>query len=154
MVFCDFLRVQDSFVSTKLPFSAVEPPKTDHGTIGAPFATQQAAFDFFAGWGRTAGGFAVPRGHDKFSGVSFKKELIFEVLNIKSSSTSDINKLFAPERLEKAPRAKAWLNSKGETNDDSFRKMTTIGLKKYLQEDHRKPWSRTQVSKIRIGKRG
>ncbi|KAJ7795350.1 hypothetical protein B0H14DRAFT_2621019 [Mycena olivaceomarginata] len=77
-------------------------------------------------------------GHDKFSGVSFKKELIFEILNIKSSSTSDINKLFAPEGLEKAPRAKAWVNSKGETNDDSFRKMTTIGFKKYLQEDHRK----------------
>ncbi|KAJ7688939.1 hypothetical protein B0H14DRAFT_3051652 [Mycena olivaceomarginata] len=102
------------------------------------YLLQQAAFDFFAGWGRTAGGFAVPRGHDKFSGVSFKKELIFEVLNIKSSSTSDINKLFAPERLEKAPRAKAWVNSKGETNDDSFRKTTTIGFKKYLQEDHRK----------------
>ncbi|KAJ7873630.1 hypothetical protein B0H14DRAFT_3860017 [Mycena olivaceomarginata] len=109
------------------------------------YLLQQAAFDFFAGWGRTAGGFAVPRGHDKISGVSFKKELIFEVLNIKSSSTSDINKLFAPERLEKAPKAKAWVNSKGETNDDSFRKMTTIGFKKYLQEDHRKvrklgPW--------------
>ncbi|KAJ7873634.1 hypothetical protein B0H14DRAFT_3131234 [Mycena olivaceomarginata] len=102
------------------------------------YLLQQAAFDFFAGWGRTAGGFAVPRGHDKISGVSFKKELIFEVLNIKSSSTSDINKLFAPERLEKAPKAKAWVNSKGETNDDSFRKMTTIGFKKYLQEDHRK----------------
>ncbi|KAJ7818125.1 hypothetical protein B0H14DRAFT_2601547 [Mycena olivaceomarginata] len=57
------------------------------------YLLQQAAFDFFAGWGRTAGGFAVPRGHDKFSGVSFKKELIFEVLNIKSSSTSDINRL-------------------------------------------------------------
>jgi hypothetical protein len=77
-------------------------------------------------------------GHDKFSGVSFKKELIFEVLNIKSSSTSEINKLFAPEGLEKALKAKAWVNSKGETNDDSFRKMTTIGFKKYLQEDHRK----------------
>ncbi|KAJ7939703.1 hypothetical protein B0H13DRAFT_1850469 [Mycena leptocephala] len=55
------------------------------------YLLQQAAFDFFAGWGRTAGGFAVPRGHDKFSGVSFKKELIFEVLNIKSSSTSSIH---------------------------------------------------------------
>ncbi|KAJ7722910.1 hypothetical protein B0H14DRAFT_2642028 [Mycena olivaceomarginata] len=71
----------------------------------------QAAFDFFAGWGRTAGGFIVPRGHDKFSGVSFKKELIIEVLNIKSSSTSEINKLFAPEGLEKAPKAKAWVTS-------------------------------------------
>ncbi|KAJ7328071.1 hypothetical protein DFH08DRAFT_967830 [Mycena albidolilacea] len=59
---------------------------------------------FLAG-GRMAGWFVVPRGHDKFSGVSFKKELIFEVLNIKSSSTSEINKLFAPEGLEKAPKS-------------------------------------------------
>jgi hypothetical protein len=63
-------------------------------------------------------------GHEKFSGVSFKKELILEVLNIKSSSTSDINKLFAPERLEKALKAKAWVNSKGETNDHRLQKIS------------------------------
>ncbi|KAJ7318783.1 hypothetical protein DFH08DRAFT_819671 [Mycena albidolilacea] len=82
------------------------------------YLLQQATFDF-AGWGRTAGGFIVPRGHDKFSGVSFKKELIFEVLNIKSSSTSEI-KLFAPEGLEKAPKVKAWVNTVGDSPTQQF----------------------------------
>ncbi|KAJ7789523.1 hypothetical protein B0H14DRAFT_3891800 [Mycena olivaceomarginata] len=60
-------------------------------------------------------GSPFPKAMRNFPASSFKKELILEVLNIKSSSTSDINKLFAPERLEKAPKAKAWVNSKGET---------------------------------------
>ncbi|KAF8194865.1 hypothetical protein K438DRAFT_1968804 [Mycena galopus ATCC 62051] len=100
---------------------------------------QQAVFEFFAGWGRTGGGFVVPAGCAGFSGVTFKKDFIHNILNIKSSSTSDIDKWFAPELLEKAPKAKAWVDSKGKTNDTTFRHMKSACFKEYLQEDHRKP---------------
>ncbi|KAF8157550.1 hypothetical protein K438DRAFT_1777196 [Mycena galopus ATCC 62051] len=99
---------------------------------------QQAVFEFFAGWGRTGGGFVVPAGHADFSGVIFKKDFIHEVLYIKSSSTSDIDKWCAPELLEKAPKAKAWVNSKSKMNDTIFRNMKSARFKEYLQEYHRK----------------
>ncbi|KAJ6536930.1 hypothetical protein B0H19DRAFT_379796 [Mycena capillaripes] len=72
-------------------------------------------------------------------GLQFlKKELILqETLNIKTSSTADIDRWFTPEMLEKTPKAKAWVTNKGKDRDARFRKMKSSQFKKYLQEDHR-----------------
>ncbi|KAJ6455271.1 hypothetical protein C8R47DRAFT_1166293 [Mycena vitilis] len=102
---------------------------------------QEAAIEFLtlAKWGRTHGGFAVPRGLVPYVGVKFEKKfLLEEALNIKTSSTADIDKYFTPEALEKAPKARAWVMSKGVEHNDRFRKMKSARFKEYVQQDHRK----------------
>ncbi|KAJ7614263.1 hypothetical protein DFH06DRAFT_1344216 [Mycena polygramma] len=102
---------------------------------------QEAVMDFLTEgkWSRTNGGFVVPRGVDPYAGVKFEKKfLLHEALNIKTSSTSDIDKYFTPDALANAPKAKAWVMSKGKEYDDRFRKMKSARFKEYIQGDHRK----------------
>jgi hypothetical protein len=76
-------------------------------------------------------------GYKEFDGVSFKKDFVYEVLNIKSSSASDTDKWFSPNMLENAPAAKEWVATGGGTHDARFNKMKSARFKEYLREDHR-----------------
>jgi hypothetical protein len=77
------------------------------------------------------------RGSAQYAGVKFKKNfLLEEVLNIKTSSTSEIDKWFAPELLQDSSKALAWVESKGVTNDSLFRNMKSSRFKDYLKGDH------------------
>ncbi|KAJ7940033.1 hypothetical protein B0H13DRAFT_2300097 [Mycena leptocephala] len=67
-------------------------------------------------------------------GVRFKKDFLYEVLKIKSSSTTEIDGWFAPKMLEGAPKARAWVESDGVDNNNKFEKMKTSEFKKYLTE--------------------
>ncbi|KAJ7919940.1 hypothetical protein B0H13DRAFT_2427629 [Mycena leptocephala] len=89
-------------------------------------------------WSLTHGGFRVPRGSSEYPGIKFKKEFFLEkALNLKTSSTADIDKYFTPEMLQNDPDALAWVESGGKTNDSSFRKMKSARFKEHIQEDHR-----------------
>ncbi|KAJ7312272.1 hypothetical protein DFH08DRAFT_943676 [Mycena albidolilacea] len=107
------------------------------GQMRERYMLQRAIFEFLTGWGRTGGGFTVPKGYQELDGVSFKKDFVYEVLNIKSSSASDTDKWFSPNMLENAPAAKEWVATGGGTHDDRFNKMKSARFKEYLREDHR-----------------
>ncbi|KAJ6526506.1 hypothetical protein DFH09DRAFT_1371656 [Mycena vulgaris] len=101
------------------------------------YVMQDAVFKFLAGWSCTVGGYKVPQGHGTYSGVTFRKDFAYDALKIKSSTTNDIDHWFSPDTLEKAPKAKAWVESKGKTHDSRFRKMKSARFKEYLTTDHR-----------------
>ncbi|KAJ7911302.1 hypothetical protein B0H13DRAFT_2010175 [Mycena leptocephala] len=101
---------------------------------------QEAAMKFMEDqkWSLTHGGFRVPRGSTEYPGVKFKKDFFLEeALNLKTSSFADIDRYFTPEMLQNDPDALAWVESGGETNDSSFRKMKSARFKEHIQEDHR-----------------
>ncbi|KAF7333342.1 hypothetical protein MVEN_02349500 [Mycena venus] len=72
---------------------------------------QEAVFEFLADskWSGTRGGYVVPKGLT-YAGVAFKKEfLLEEILNIRPSSTSEIDSYFLPRH----PRERAEGESMG-----------------------------------------
>ncbi|KAK6996146.1 hypothetical protein R3P38DRAFT_3072988 [Favolaschia claudopus] len=85
-------------------------------------------------WSRPTGGYLVPHGHGEFSGMRFTKDEVLLTINIKSSSSSNDNLLFAPDNLAPWPRAKEWYESGGKTHKDSFDRMTTSKFKKGLKQ--------------------
>ncbi|KAJ6477755.1 hypothetical protein C8R45DRAFT_1216629 [Mycena sanguinolenta] len=105
------------------------------GQMRARFQNQQAAFKYFEPFGGSLGAYALPRSNSLWPGVRFKKEFLYkEVLNIRSSATTDIDKCFTEAMLEGAPKAKAWVESDGGENGKKFDKMKTVDFKNYLKD--------------------
>ncbi|KAJ7451203.1 hypothetical protein B0H11DRAFT_2246410 [Mycena galericulata] len=102
------------------------------------FLKQKKAFAFLAGWSRTQGGYVVPKDFGEYSGIKFTKDIAYKALNIKSSNTTEITQWFSSTTLSNAPKAKAWVDSEGKTNDDKFRDMKTVRFKEYISKN-RKP---------------
>ncbi|KAJ7473664.1 hypothetical protein B0H11DRAFT_2430116 [Mycena galericulata] len=102
------------------------------------FLKQKSAFAFLAGWSRTQGGYIVPKDFGEYSGIKFTKDVAYKALNIKSSNTTEITQWFSSTTLSNAPKAKAWVDSEGKTNDEKFRDMKTIRFKDYVSKN-RKP---------------
>ncbi|KAF7342663.1 hypothetical protein MSAN_02023700 [Mycena sanguinolenta] len=70
--------------------------------------------------------------------VSKRTSLYKEVLNIRSSATTEIDGYFTEAMLKRAPKAKAWVDSDGVTNSSKFERLKTVDFKRYL-DDHAKP---------------
>lgn len=113
---------------------------------------QDEVFEFFSKWGRTSGGYIIPKSefyalycmaspltsfvaHKDFAGTKFSKKFAFDLLGLKSSSTSETDTYFSTDYLQSAPKVKDWFESKGQTNDSRFRKMRTARFKEYM-DDH------------------
>ncbi|KAJ7501646.1 hypothetical protein B0H11DRAFT_2224523 [Mycena galericulata] len=104
---------------------------------------QDAIFTVLGKWGRTRGGYLVPKGFGEFAGVKFDKKFAYDALKLGSSSATDLEKYLGPAAIENAPKVQEWLESKGKTHDSKFRKMKTARFKEYIKEDHTK--SRREV---------
>ncbi|KAK7059936.1 hypothetical protein R3P38DRAFT_3303631 [Favolaschia claudopus] len=81
-------------------------------------AMQRAVFKHLEPLGGALGAYTMPRSKT--------------VLNIKSSSTTEIDSWFAPKMLEGAPKAREWVESDGQTNNSKFEMMKTSEFKEYL----------------------
>ncbi|KAJ6484127.1 hypothetical protein C8R45DRAFT_931575 [Mycena sanguinolenta] len=57
-----------------------------------------------------------------------------EVLNIRNSATTDIDKYFTEAMLKGAPKAKAWVDSDGVDHSKKFDRMKTVDFKRYLND--------------------
>ncbi|KAJ6474227.1 hypothetical protein C8R45DRAFT_1103208 [Mycena sanguinolenta] len=105
----------------------------------------------FAGQMRPLGGslgaYMLTRNDPLWPGVRFKKDFLYEVLGLKSSSTTEIDSWFSSKMLEGAPKAKAWVESGGKTNSSKFEKMKTADFKRYLTARHKSDAEATQSRK-------
>ncbi|KAJ7683674.1 hypothetical protein B0H17DRAFT_1204973 [Mycena rosella] len=100
--------------------------------------TSVTLLEFFVKWTGAKGGYTVPKSGYEYPGVKFKKEDLLDALKLGSTSISNLEKYFAPEVLEKAPKAQKWVDSKGKSHDNKFRKIKTARFKEYVYEDHRR----------------
>ncbi|CAK5275457.1 unnamed protein product [Mycena citricolor] len=94
---------------------------------------QNQAFAFFDNWSHTGGGYHVPRDLGAFPGVYFKKDFLYDVLNIKSSSTTEIDGYFAPLVVADAPKkVREWIESGGTVHAERFSNMKAARFKEYV----------------------
>ncbi|KAJ7710805.1 hypothetical protein B0H17DRAFT_1190494 [Mycena rosella] len=96
------------------------------------YLNQEAVFTFLSKWSGAMAGYMTPKDHGEYSGQKFRKDFVYDVINVKSSTVNDTDTWFSPELLENAPKAKAWVESKGKINDSRFRKMRSARFKEYL----------------------
>ncbi|KAJ7860946.1 hypothetical protein B0H14DRAFT_2576291 [Mycena olivaceomarginata] len=145
-----------------VPTSSSQSPKTvrctilpgsmlplNAGTLLQRQLLEEKVFEFLKAWNRPIGGYQVPKGnshlyrysrtdqvhhYDNYVGTSFTKDEVLKAINIKSSSSSSDNVVFAPENLKHWSKAKAWYTSGGKTHNDLFGEMTTAKFKNGLAE--------------------
>ncbi|KAJ6478189.1 hypothetical protein C8R45DRAFT_1101576 [Mycena sanguinolenta] len=117
------------------------------GQMRVRYVNQQAAFQFFEPLGGSLGAYMLTRNDPLWPGVRFKKDFLYEVLSLKSSSTTEIDSWFSSKMLEGAPKAKAWVESGGKTNSSKFEKMKTADFKRYLTAHHKSDAHPTQSRK-------
>ncbi|KAK7021477.1 hypothetical protein R3P38DRAFT_2629046 [Favolaschia claudopus] len=115
-------------------------------------AMQRAVFKHLEPLGGALGAYTMPRTDADWPGVRFKKEFVYEVLNIKSSSTTEIDSWFAPKMLEGAPKAREWVESDGQTNNSKFEMMKTSEFKEYLTNHLKGGSSKGEGSKTRTSR--
>ncbi|KAJ7113352.1 hypothetical protein C8R43DRAFT_1039992 [Mycena crocata] len=113
---------------------------------------QEKCFEFFEPWSRAAGGYTVPQGF-QYAGTRFKKDFIYDVLAIRSSSTSDIEKYFTSDMLEAAPKVREWVESDGVTNNNKFHKMKSARFKEYMTDHQRRASRGEGSSRSRVRRR-
>ncbi|KAF8182448.1 hypothetical protein K438DRAFT_1767367 [Mycena galopus ATCC 62051] len=111
----------------------------------ARYTNQQVAFLFLELLGGALGAYTISHtlksvvDNPVWPDIRFKQDFLYQVLNLKISSTTEIDSWFSLKMLEGTLKVNAWVKSGGVTNSSKFDKMKTSDEFKHYLIAHHKP---------------